>query len=404
VFGHFCAETPAINDISRMPLTPALAPYRVDLIDTADGLDALAPDWRRLADDPACGVGFFQSFEFARLAFGCALTSQAGRPLIAVARDAAGAVALILPLLVRRGHGVKIANWLGGAFVTTGDAIAPAHADIAAAGAAIRHRLKTAGVADLLLLRYVPHTARLADWLGDCATARLAQGPAPYLALTAATYASLYEARVSKVERGKRGRKRRRLAEIGPLHLDVAAATPAAVADLKAGLALKRAWVAERGLISGQLHDPYADALMLACASEHPGFECRTLRAGDELLNFVIALRGPRHVIYNLTVYNPAYERWSPGLIHLEDQIAAWMAQGLEAIDFGNGINPYKMEWTDVVRTHNDYAVALNLAGRAYIHATLHIAQPLMRRVYYGLSADMRRKALSVFKAITGGG
>jgi hypothetical protein len=62
------------------------------------------------------------------------------------------------------------------------------------------------------------------------------------------------------------------------------------------------------------------------------------------------------------------------------------------------------MEWTDVVRTHNDYAVALNLTGRAYIHATLHIAQPLMRKVYYGMSDNLRRQALSVFKAITGGG
>jgi CelD/BcsL family acetyltransferase involved in cellulose biosynthesis len=394
-----------MNTIARRPLTPAaLGPYRVELIETAEGLDALAADWRQLADDPACGVGFFQSFEFARLAFVCAPTSEAGRPLVAVARDAAGAVALILPLLVRRMRGIKIAGWLGGAFVTTGDAIAPPNADIASAGAAIRHRLKQTSAADVLLLRYVPHTARLANWLSDCATARIAQGPAPYLALSAANYAALYEARVSKTERGKRGRKRRRLAEIGPLHLDIAAASPAAVADLKAGLALKRAWVAERGLISGQLQDRYADALMLACASEHPGFECATLRAGEELLNFVIALRGPQHIIYNLTVYNPTYERWSPGLIHLEDQIAAWMGQGLEAIDFGNGVNPYKMEWTDVVRTHNDYAVALNLTGRAYIHATLHIAQPLMRQVYYGMSDNVRRQALSVFKAITGGG
>lgn len=392
-----------MNTIARQPfaISAPAAPAIASLIDSVSGLDALADEWRALAADPTAGAGFFQSFEFARLAFVTALETQAGRPLVAVARDHRGALALILLLLIKRQHGIKVAFWLGGALVAVGDGLAPPGVDIAAAGALIRRRLSASRAADLLHLRYVPETARVAAWLADAAMARTEHGPAPYLNLAAAAgFAALHEARISKAERSKRARKRRRLAEIGPLRMDIASASPAAVADLQQGLAMKRAWAAERGLHSGQLSDAYAERLMLACAAHHPGFECCTLRAGDEVLNFVMALRCGREVIYHLTVYNPAYERWSPGLIQLEDLIAKWLTEDVAAVDFGNGLNPYKLEWTDVSHAHQDYAVALSLAGRAYAHASLHIADPLLRKVYFSMPSDLRGRLMSMFKAL----
>jgi CelD/BcsL family acetyltransferase involved in cellulose biosynthesis len=392
-----------LNTFVPRPLVLAApGPLTATLIDDLAGLAALEAEWRTLADDPAGGAGFFQGFDFIRLAFAEALAgADAGRPLIAVARDWAGAIALILPLLVKRKRGVRIAGWLGGSLVAGGDGLAPPGADIAAAAALLRRTLAKAGVADLLHLRYVSDTARIAPWVKAAALARTEHGPAPYLTLDArAGFPALYEARISKTERSKRGRKRRRLAEVGPLRMDVTAASPQAVADLEHGLAMKRDWVAARGLHSGQLSDAYADRLMRACAAEHPGFECCTYRAGAEVLNFVLALRTSREVIYHLTVYNPAYERWSPGLIQLEDLIAGWMAHGVEIVDFGNGLNPYKLEWTDAAHAHFDYAVPLTLAGRAYAHASFHIADPILRKVYFSMPMALRAKALSMFKAI----
>jgi CelD/BcsL family acetyltransferase involved in cellulose biosynthesis len=392
-----------VNTFVPQPLTLATRkPQAATLITDLAGLDALALEWRSLEQDRAAGASFFQGFDFIRLAFAEALGApDAGQPLIAVARDMAGAITLILPLLIKRTRGIKIAGWLGGSLVAIGDGLAPPGADIQAAAALLRRRLADHRIADLIHLRYVPDTARVAPWLKAQAMARIEHGPAPYLTLDAAAgYRALHEARISKTERGKRGRKRRRLAEIGPLRLDVTAASPAAVADLRHGLAMKRDWVAARGLHSGQLSDAYAERLMLACAAHHPGMECCTYRAGDVVLNFVLALRSGDEVIYHLTVYNPDHERWSPGLIQLEDLIESWMAQGVNVVDFGNGLNPYKLEWTDAAHAHHDYAVPLTLKGRAYGHASFHIVEPLLRKAYFSMSPQFRAKALSMFKAI----
>jgi CelD/BcsL family acetyltransferase involved in cellulose biosynthesis len=271
--------------------------------------------------------------------------------------------------------------------------------DVDAAGQAIIAELRRTGAADLLLLRYVPESAAATAWLKRRAAATIPQGPAPFLRLdNVDSFQSLYEARISKSLRSQRARKRRRLADLGPLSLDIAAASPAALAQLQAGLAQKRAWAAERGLQSAMLTDPASEALMTACATAHPGFVCYTMRAGDEQLGFVLGLKGRGQVIFLITAFRAAHERHSPGQIMLEDLVALWHREGLSEIDLGNGLNAYKLEWTDAAVAHTDYAVALSAAGMAYAYGSLRIVQPVLRRIYFALPDTWRRRIMAVVK------
>jgi CelD/BcsL family acetyltransferase involved in cellulose biosynthesis len=380
----------------------AYTPWRdIDQSRTATGLEAIlietpqalaehAASWRRLELTLPNGPTFFQTFAFAQAAVA---HPGASRPIIGLVRDAAGNAVLIAPLQVIRRRGLRVAGWLGGALNASGDGLAAPDSDIAATMAVLRAKLIAHGGVDLLELRYVSKAAALEGWLARHAHGRIEHGRAPLLQMpTSATgFPALHEARVSKSLRQQRARKRRRLADLGQLRLVREAASPAGLALLEQGLEMKRAWARARSMPSALLFDPASEALMRACAGVHPGFECNGLFAGDALVAFVIGLRGPKRVHFLLTTFEPTHEKLSPGQVLLEDLLAAWTAEGVTEVDFGNGENAYKLEWTDHALASTDYSIGLSLAGQAYARLILGAVEPALRKVYWAIPEGARR-------------
>lgn len=142
------------------------------------------------------------------------------------------------------------------------------------------------------------------------------------------------------------GRKLER--EVGPLRFDLDCRDPAPFERL---LALKRAQYVRTG---GPTDDLFADPRHAAVVralfeTRGDGFAgtLSALWAGDRLVAAHFGLRAGQVLHWWFPAYEPAFARYSPGLLSLLGLIEAAADAGLERIDLGKGDEPYKLRFAN---------------------------------------------------------
>jgi CelD/BcsL family acetyltransferase involved in cellulose biosynthesis len=325
---------------------------------------------------------------------------QGRRLCVLVARDH-GHLSGALPLFIERRFGVRVARVLG--------EDATALADVLVADGAHPQ------TAELLIERAAQCGADLADVFGLAADSRLGRrltlvprAEAPVLEL-ADGWDAVYQARTSAKRRSLHRRRRRQLAELGPLEFTVARAPAELGEALEEAFRLHAARWRDRPEASGFATPTGRRFHRAALQALAPSGVARIalLRVGGQPVacNYFFVL-GDRMYFHELA-FDPTFARWSPGQITTLDTLAAAAADGVRRVEFLGGAERYKLELADRFEPlYQGLGLTSGARGRAavatriaWIHARARLKETPARRLYYEGLAPARRIARAASSA-----
>ncbi|MGH1572286.1 GNAT family N-acetyltransferase [Methylobacterium sp. P31] len=326
--------------------------------------------WRRLEADPASLQTPYQRFDWTSAYLRS--TGQAESARIVILRDAAGRPRILLPLVLRREFGLRVARTVGDRHANyhmplfaTRDAASIPHGEFCAA---LVRAGRTAGI-DAYALQHQPrfwektvNPLAVTGEPGASDAYGLMLGPDPD-----ATVRRVFSADARKKLRSK---EKRLVEAYGPIAYRCASTPEEACRYLAAFYAQKSARFAGMGVA-----DPYADPAVrdfLAAASSgaHPAIELHALclaETGRVLATFGGAVSA-RRFSGMMTAFDadPEIARFSPGDLLLQHLVRDQAARGREGFDLGVGEARYKSSICDQTISLMETIVPVSLRGRTY--------------------------------------
>jgi CelD/BcsL family acetyltransferase involved in cellulose biosynthesis len=375
--------------------SPAAAPHSISppagrrpfvAAETFDRIEAARDAWREIA--PRAAASPYQDFDFSRLWLATIGAARGVKPLIVVARDAAGEVAALLPLGERDFGPLRFAQFLGGkdANFNLGlfrrGAVWAAKDVAALLEAAAR---ATTPRIDAFLLCNQP-----LDWQGApnplAALPRQASPSSAYESVLPDDFAAWRNAHLSTLAQQKLRRKVRRLERMGPVVCRRAADSADADRLLAAFFAQKSARMGARGLVNAY-EAPEARAFIArladcGLAAGAPTLELHGLFVGDRVVATCGALGAGGRMSCLFLSHDGETEiaRSSPGEVIVQAVVRDAIARGFKTFDLGVGEARYKDEACEVEEPLFDSAFTVSPAGRVAACAFL-ARQRLKRRV-----------------------
>lgn len=369
-----------------------------DIVSTRAGFDALEADWCALFERAGRPTQAFQDYNWmwhwANHYLPPAADRSAGSTLAIVTGRRDGVLVLVWPLVKERHAGVTCLGWMGAPVSQYGDVLVedgPHAAEaIRASWMFIAAQLKP----DLVRLRKVRADAAVAPLLAEIGAVSSDRQLAPYLDLASAPDFATYEGRYSAGSRRNRRRQMRRLEERGQIAFETHRGGPAARAVAVHGLALKRAWLKSRGLVSPALADDRMTRFMAdAVGGEtHPtGCRVLALTSAGRAAAIEIALTCKRRLLLHVLVYDLEFGKAGAGNILVEGSIRSVKADGFDTYDMLAPGDAYKMEWADGTVAVDDLAVALSRRGRLYAVLYLGFMRRRIKAAVAALPTGLRR-------------
>lgn len=318
---------------------------RLEIVTTGTRLAAIATAWDAL--HASCGRSIFQSHGWVA-AWWQTMGEAAGSALRIGLLWRGEALVAVLPLAISRRKGLRLLEWAAVAVTDYCDLLAAPGVtpdQIARLWAGIGH----AGGFDLAMLQRLLPDAAARDLLLPAARApRLAlnhRSEVSYRVLAEGRTGAEWHAAQPKKTRQNYRRGMKALAEMAgaePRFRQLDADAPLApVLDRLA--ALKRKWLAGRGLTSALYDDDSARLLALATLLRDAGkLELYLLECGDRLAAISVNFVESGTMKAFVTTYDPEFERASPGTLLMMDYIAAAFDRGLSTVDFLCGAEPFK--------------------------------------------------------------
>lgn len=305
----------------------------------------------------------------------------------------------VLPLCARREHGLRVARFVGGADSALADVlVAPDEDPEIAATLAERAADEADDLADLFGL---PEHNRLAAAFGEGRLTLVPRIGAPVLDLSPG-WDAIYRERVSSKHRKAHRRLRRQLGAQGAFEFRLAR-TPAEIEQaLEEAFALHALRWRDRPDRSG-FSSPAGRALhRQAMPALAAGDIARivTLRLDGRPIAFTaFFVLGGSMVLHRLA-FDPAFGRWSPGVLATHDALEAAAAEGVQRVEFLGGEEPYKLALADRLEPlYEGFGLARGARGHAAIAqrkaalaARRELARrPRLRRLWYEALRPVRR-------------
>lgn len=359
-------------------LDPRLRPHaapdalRVSEVRGRGAFAALAPEWDALLARTHGDTWFLRH---AFLGLWLEHFGAGARLRVLTARAADGRLAAALALVETRQHQygvpVRVLTSLANAHSCRFDLLAedPAHAS----AAFLAHLARDPGWE---VLRVTHLSEGAAGWrLLDAARAEglptgvWPSGASPYVPLPGG--AAAWAAQPRRNRKTLR-RKRRRLAELGPVTLERVEGGEALAARLEEGFRLERVgWKAERGtaiLQDARTHAFYAS--LAHAAAQRGELALYFLRVGGRAVAFQYGLLDAGRYLAMKPGYDEAFHALSPGQLLTESLLEDCAGRGLGEVDLLGDDTPSKREWTEHARRHGWLFVFRdNVLGRALCSA-----------------------------------
>jgi CelD/BcsL family acetyltransferase involved in cellulose biosynthesis len=371
------------------------AALEVDTIRDAAGLERLAPDWDGLVSAMA------RPSPYLLHAWVMAWwnTQGDGADLRIHCAHRNGRLVGALPLCARREQGLRVARFVGGADSALADVlVAAGESPEIAATLADRAADEADDLADLFGL---PEGSRLEAAFGPGRLTLVPRVGAPVLDLSPG-WDAIYRERVSPKHRKAHRRLRRQLGDQGAFESRLAR-TPAEIEQaLEEAFALHALRWRDRPDGSA-FSSPAGRALhRQAMPALAVGDIARivTLRLDGRPIAFTaFFVLGESMVLHSLA-FDPAFGRWSPGLLATHDALEAAAAQGVQRVEFLGGEEPYKLALADRLEPlYEGFGLARGARGRAAIAqrravlaARRELARrPRLRRLWYEAVGPARR-------------
>jgi CelD/BcsL family acetyltransferase involved in cellulose biosynthesis len=366
----------------------------LDTITRAEGFEELAPEWDALVRaSPRPSPFMLHAWLTAwwrHFGAGAELAISVAR------RD--GQLVAALPLLLRSHLGLRTARFLGGRQSALADLLIAPGEDAAAVGRSLATRI--AADADLVDLYGLPTRSRIAEAFGS-SIALIERVEAPVLNL-AEGWEAVYHAKTNSKKRNLHRRRRRQLSELGRLEVVVARDLEALRPALEDAFRLHVLRWEGRPDGSGfaapagrRFHREVLEGLV---DLDVPRIVLLKLDGRAIAFHYYLAFEGCMYV--HRLAFDPAFGRFSPGLVNTLDTIEAAAEEGLTRVEFLGGAERYKIELAD--RTEplcHGLGLALNARAQAAVSARIAMIRlrlrlkqsPALQRFYLDGAAPIRR-------------
>lgn len=292
-----------------------------------------------------------------------------GSPRVEVAVRADRVVAA-LPLFVRSYAGVRVASFLGAHSSALADLLL-ASREPPSTGRMLAERAGASGfeLADLFGL---PANSRLAA-AAPGALSLIERVEAPVLDIQP-SWDAVYREKTSSKQRNLHRRRRRQLAALGKLEISVARTPDELAHALQDAFELHARRRAGRpdgsGFASPTGMRFQHDAIRALAGIDVPRIVLLKLDGRSIAFHYYFALCGRMYV--HRLAFDPAFARYSPGLVNTLDAIAAAAEEGLARVEFLGGAERYKLQLADRLEPlFQGVGMARGVAGRALMRQRL---------------------------------
>jgi CelD/BcsL family acetyltransferase involved in cellulose biosynthesis len=272
-----------------------------------------------------------------------------------------------LPLVVHLRRGLKIATFLGGRQSALADLLL-ADGEEPTVGAELAARAAASGqdYADLFGLSA---NCRLVSVLGRSRLHLFERIAAPVLDMSAGWEAT-YRAKTTSKKRSFHRRRRRQLAELGTLEVSVARTRRELERALEDAFRLHALRWEGRPDGSGFVTPTglrFHRASMRALAEiDVPRIVTHGINGRPIAFHYYFALEGRMYL--HRVAFDPAFARFSPGLLNILDTLEIGAAEGLTRVEFLGGAERYKVELTDRFEPlHLGLGLASSAVGQAVV-------------------------------------
>jgi CelD/BcsL family acetyltransferase involved in cellulose biosynthesis len=311
-----------------------------------------------------------------------------------------GRVVAALPLVVSSRAGLRIARFPGGPESVLGDLLLAPDADLAIARALVERAC--CSDFDFASFHGLFAASRLSAVVPPTRLRTIPRLEAPVLDLSGGWEAA-YQAKTTSKTRNLHRRRRRQLSELGQLEV-VVARTPAELEP-----ALEEAFVIHARRWEGRPdHSEFTTPIglefnrsVLRALAGHDIPRIVTMRLDGRAIAFhyYFALCGRMYVYCLGFDPDPAFSRFSPGLVTTLDTIEAAAAEGLDRVEFLGGGEQYKLDLADRLEPlYDGFGLGFGYRGHAAraLHASAALKMrlkrsPRVRRLYYEGLAPIRR-------------
>ena len=190
-------------------------------------------------------------------------------------------------------------------------------------------------------------------------------------------------------------RRRRRLAEEGPVELSVADGRDRLDELMREGYALEGSgWKTAAGSSIASRPDArrFYDEVA-QWAAERGWLRLAFLRVGGHAVAFQLGLEARGVYWFCKGGYDPAFHRFAPGKLLVHDMLERAFERGLESFELLGDAESWKLEWTDTVRERRALlAFAPTPTGRAAWAAEAY-GRPLAKRLRVRRALELARRA-----------
>ena len=306
-----------------------------------------------------------------------------------------------LPLCVRTQSGLRVLTFLGGAHSALADLLVAPGEDLATAEALAR--TVTGSEQDFADLFGLPGDSLLARALGGAKLRLVERGEAPVLDLEG-SWEDVYRAKLSSKKRAQNRRRKRNLAKLGKIEVEVARTKDELAPALEDAFALHELrW---KGRPDGsEFATPtgrrfHRAALLALADSDVPRIVTLKVAGRPGAFHYFFALEGRMYV--HRMGFDPALAQFSPGWLNTLDTIELAAAEGLTRVEFLGGAERYKRELSDRFEPlYEGFGLAGSLRGAAVARARvsgIELRKRLkrseaLRRFYFDGLAPARRFA-----------
>jgi CelD/BcsL family acetyltransferase involved in cellulose biosynthesis len=308
-----------------------------------------------------------------------------------------------LPLCTFRRRGLRVIQFVGGPTSALADVLlAPGEGPATAAALTEQAARSPHDVADVFGL---PVDSRFAAALG--AKLRVVERvEAPVLDLSDG-WETIYRTKTDSKKRNQHNRRRRQLAELGGVEIVRARARDELEPALEEAFRLHDLRWAGRpdgSDFTGDRGKPFNRAALCAFAAEDAA-RIVLLTVGGRAIAFHYYLVFCKRMFVYRLAFDPAYSRYSPGLVNTLDALAWAGEENLERVEYLGGGERYKLELSDELQPlYQGLGLAASPQGHVYLAARLGSIRlrrrlkrsPTLHRLYFDTLAPARRRLVAL--------
>jgi len=363
----------------------------VSLVNDENGFTRLEADWRELESHNP-DTALFQSFDWCRNHFSFYKGNGAFKPRIIVIRENMQLVA-VLPLVLKDDARLSVLTGLSEPFQQYTDILIRPGTDIASLRKPLMAAMKQSG-ADYLHFGQVREDGKLAAVLEGIVPPSGEIDAAPYIRVADFPDHETYFRTINSKTRKNLRNLRNRLEREAPLTHHLIRGGEEMAELIKRAYDGREAWLERLGITSRAFRDDEFQSFLKRFTEPEKtnGIEtiAMALRHGDTPVSdqWGFVYRGRYYAF--MATWNPDYEPFSPGRLHLDEVIRTCFAEGYKVADFMIPAASYKMSWTKDAAPVRDHVLALSPRGRAYTSLWLNFARPLAKRIAFALPPTIR--------------